>query len=180
MLHYVHFDSESAAITPLARFQLHTAPATAGAWSAGTSAFPPRRPLHKPWRVFDFVAGRPGEVLILQRASGRVLYAQLPRAEGAAAAVFLFGSHTGARGGGAANRAACYACALAVACGAAGWGAWRARGRPLPLSCSCLPSRCHTADVTCLDNNGAIVAAGGADGAVLTWRLSDGQLVDSR
>ncbi|KIZ05042.1 hypothetical protein MNEG_2919, partial [Monoraphidium neglectum] len=93
-LHYVHFDSESGAVTPLARYQLHIVDGGTPSGERRQHTQQRRRPLQKPWAAFDFVPGRPGELLIAQQDSRRVLYAALPRAEGAAGEVFLFGGHT--------------------------------------------------------------------------------------
>lgn len=87
MLHYLHFDAESGAVTRLARFQLQISDHQISDHGA--------RRLHKPWGAFDFVPGSPGEVLISQAGSGRLLYAPLPRGAGGGSDVFLFGQHTG-------------------------------------------------------------------------------------
>lgn len=112
VLHYLHVDKTSSTVTGLARFQLHLNGASSGACDPEASQHAQHaqrgdpepsvhgapRALQKAWRAFDFVPGHPGEVMVLQRDSGRVLYAALPRGEGAASDVFLFGQHTGAVG----------------------------------------------------------------------------------
>lgn len=96
VLHYQHIDTSTCSTTQLLRFQLQ--------YSAGEGL--PFEPISKPWR-FEFVPGMPGDVLLVQEGSCRILYASFPRQGSASSDVFLFGSHTGA--------CLCF-CVLAFAC----------------------------------------------------------------
>jgi hypothetical protein len=93
VLHYQHVGaatadsggSSKASTTTLLRFQLQYQPGEdAGLYE----------PIAKPWR-FEFVPGMPGDLLLVQAGSCRILYASLPKRDSCASDVFLFGAHTG-------------------------------------------------------------------------------------
>lgn len=85
ILHYFHFDAASKASTELLSFQLQLC-------SPEPDAAP--EPIQQPWS-FEFVPGLPGEIMLVQANSCRILYASLPRQGTNASDVFLFGSHSG-------------------------------------------------------------------------------------
>lgn len=84
ILHYHHIDATAKTTTVLLSFQLQ--------YSAGDGM--PYEPISKPW-AFEFVPGMPGDVLLVQEGSCRILYASFPKQGAESSDVFLFGSHTG-------------------------------------------------------------------------------------
>ncbi|WIA41640.1 hypothetical protein OEZ86_008998 [Tetradesmus obliquus] len=84
ILHYFHFDAASKASTELLSFQLQLC-------SPEPDAAP--EPIQQPWS-FEFVPGLPGEIMLVQANSCRILYASLPRQGTNLSDVFLFGSHS--------------------------------------------------------------------------------------
>jgi hypothetical protein len=84
VFHYQHIDAASGTTTTLLRFQLQYRAAE------GLSF----KPVNKPW-TFEFVPGCPGDLLLVQEGSCRILYASLPKQGTDSSDVFLFGSHTG-------------------------------------------------------------------------------------
>jgi hypothetical protein len=85
VLHYFHFDTASKASTELLSFQLQL---------RGPEPDAVPEPIRQPWS-FEFVPGLPGEIMLVQANSCRMLYASLPRQGTDASDVFLFGSHSG-------------------------------------------------------------------------------------
>jgi hypothetical protein len=85
VLHYFHFDTASKASSELLSFQLQLK-------GPEPDAIP--EPIRQPWS-FEFVPGLPGEIMLVQAGSCRILYASLPRQGTEASDVFLFGSHSG-------------------------------------------------------------------------------------
>lgn len=100
MLHYFHVEVATGAVTPLLAFQLRflrgvpTAQSQEGGAEHLTAAAAAAAPINQPW-TFEFVPGAPGELLLLQEGSSRLLYAALPRRGEVASDVFLFGTHSG-------------------------------------------------------------------------------------
>lgn len=84
VFHYQHIDAASGTTATLLRFQLQ--------YSAAEGL--PYEPINKPW-LFEFVPGSPGDLLLAQEGSCRILYASLPKQGTDSSDVFLFGSHTG-------------------------------------------------------------------------------------
>eukprot|EP00775_Hariotina_reticulata_P007465 gene7465-7675_t len=83
VLQYFHINHVSRNTQALFRYQLHYKPENDATLE----------PISKPW-TFQFVPGLPGEVMLVQSGSCRILYASLPRQDDVASDVFLFGSHT--------------------------------------------------------------------------------------
>lgn len=84
VFHYQHIDTHSSTVTSLLRFELQFRAAEAAQYE----------PVGKPW-AFEFVPGAPGDLLLVQEGSCRILYASLPKQGSDTSDVFLFGSHTG-------------------------------------------------------------------------------------
>lgn len=84
VFHYQHIDAGSSTVTTLLRFELQFRAAEAAQYE----------PVGKPW-AFEFVPGAPGDLLLVQEGSCRILYASLPKQGTDSSDVFLFGSHTG-------------------------------------------------------------------------------------
>lgn len=84
VFHCQHIDAAAGTSTSLLRFQLQF---RAAEWL-------PYEPISKPW-AFEFVPGAPGDLLLVQEGSCRILYASLPKQGTDSSDVFLFGSHTG-------------------------------------------------------------------------------------
>lgn len=84
VLHYFHIDTARRATTELLPFQLQLR-------ASDDEQF---EPIRQPW-AFEFVPGLPGEIMLVQSGSCRILYASLPRQSSDASDVFLFGSHAG-------------------------------------------------------------------------------------
>ena len=84
VLHYQHIDVAAKTVTTLLRFQLQ--------YRATEDT--PYEPVNKPWS-FEFVPGMPGDILLVQAGSCRILYASFPKQGMDSSDVFLFGSHTG-------------------------------------------------------------------------------------
>lgn len=84
ILHYFHIDVASKSTRELLSFQLQLR----------ASNDSPLEPITKPWK-FEFVPGLPGEVMLVQAGSARILYASLPHQDSEFSDVCLFGSHTG-------------------------------------------------------------------------------------
>jgi hypothetical protein len=91
VLHYVYVHDASGSISQLAAFQL----CFNGGGGAGETSLL-TRPLSQPWQTFHFVPGMPGELMLVQAGSKRVLYATLARQEYEPTEVYLFGTHNGA------------------------------------------------------------------------------------
>lgn len=85
VFHYQHIDPQSSTVTTLLRFELQFTP---------DAEATPYEPVSKPW-AFEFVPGAPGDLLLVQESSCRILYASLPKQGTDSSSVFLFGSHTG-------------------------------------------------------------------------------------
>jgi hypothetical protein len=85
VLHYFHFDTANKASSNLLSFQLQL---------KGPEPDAVPEPIRQPWS-FEFVPGLPGEIMLVQAGSCRILYASLPRQGTQASDVFLFGSHSG-------------------------------------------------------------------------------------
>lgn len=84
VFHYQHIDTASSTTTTLLRFQLQYRAEDALDYE----------PVNTPW-LFEFVPGAPGDLLLVQQGSCRILYASLPKQGVDSSGVFLFGSHTG-------------------------------------------------------------------------------------
>lgn len=84
VFHYQHIDTASSSTTTLLRFQLQYRAEDGLAYE----------PVNTPW-LFEFVPGAPGDLLLVQQGSCRILYASLPKQGVNSSDVFLFGSHTG-------------------------------------------------------------------------------------
>lgn len=84
VLHYQHIDAAARATATLLRFQLQ--------YRAADEL--PYEPITKPWS-FQFVPGMPGDIMVVQEGSCRILYASFPKQGADSSDVFLFGSHTG-------------------------------------------------------------------------------------
>ncbi len=99
LFHYIHVDASTSNVTSLASFQLYFL-ASPSHGHDNVSAVPSllNRPVSTPWRTFSFVPGAPGEVMLVQEGSARVLYVALPRNHQPACEVCLFGTHRGAVG----------------------------------------------------------------------------------
>ncbi|KAG2485595.1 hypothetical protein HYH03_015659 [Edaphochlamys debaryana] len=82
-LHVVRLGEDGARSTVVAAYELHLAP-------TGPGSAPPQ-PVRKAWAAFEHLAD--DGLLLAQAGSGRILFAQLPPAEGEAGAVFAFGAH---------------------------------------------------------------------------------------
>jgi hypothetical protein len=73
----------AATVSTLLRYQLQYRPDEGAAFE----------PVEQPW-AFEFVPGSPGDVLIVQAGSCRILYASLPKQDSTSSELLLFGAHT--------------------------------------------------------------------------------------
>lgn len=169
MFHYQHIDAAAGTSTSLLRFQLQ--------FQAAEGL--PYEPISKPW-AFEFVPGAPGDLLLVQEGSCRILYASLPKQGADSSDVFLFGSHTGK-----------FATAHTQHQKARKVRAYTPCSDHLNPCTSlslcapiCAPVRAaavarHTAPVRCLRTNGNAVFSGCERGVLKLWSLADGQLTDT-
>lgn len=89
VLHYLYMEAPAGMhVTQLACYQLHFN-------ATPDDSFTAPQPVRKAWQTFQFVVGSPGDVMLVQGQSSRILYATLPTQQSAPSGVFLFGSHTG-------------------------------------------------------------------------------------
>ena len=87
VLHYCHLSSRSQEVQELAHFRLE--------FRTQMLEASQRQILRDSWQLFTFVPGMPGELMIVQQNSRRILYATMPRELDASTDIFEFGSHQG-------------------------------------------------------------------------------------
>jgi hypothetical protein len=101
-IHYMYMDSNNRSVVRLASFAIHYSSSGHGssaAQAATSSSQLPLQRLRDPLQDFALIPNMPGEVLLVQRDSCRVLHAALPRQLGQGAPLSVFGTHQGGLGG---------------------------------------------------------------------------------
>lgn len=102
-IHYMYMDSNNRSVVRLASFAIHYSSS-----GHGSSQLPLQR-LRDPLQDLALIPNMPGEVLLVQCDSCRVLHAALPRQLGQGAPLSVFGTHQGGLGG------SCSQCTVASA-----------------------------------------------------------------
>jgi hypothetical protein len=96
-IHYMYLDSNNRSVVRLASFAIHFC-STSSSGTAAAGAQLPQQRLKDALQAFVLIPNMPGEVLLVQRDSCRVLHAALPRQLGQAAPLSIFGTHQGGLG----------------------------------------------------------------------------------